>query len=46
MGLEAQKKGEERQEAEKVPEDTKRVTIQETARGFSLFEETVLVFEV
>ena len=46
MGLEAQKKGEERQEAEKVPEDTKRFTIQETARGFSLFEETVLVFEV
>ena len=46
MGLEAQKKGEERQEAEKVPEDTKRFTIQETARGFSLFEETDLVFEV
>ena len=46
MGLEAQKKGEERQGVEKVPEDTKRFTMQETARGFSLFEEKVLVFEV
>ena len=45
MGLEAQKKGEERQGVEKAP-DTKRFTMQETARGFSLFEETVLVFEV
>ena len=40
----AQRKDEERQE-EEVTEDPKRFTAQEMARGFSLFEEALLVFE-
>ena len=44
MELEAQKKDEERQE-EEVTEEAKRFTTQEMARGFSLFEEAMLVFE-
>ena len=45
MELEAQRKDEERQEEEKVTEKPKRFTMQEMARGFSLFEEALLVFE-
>ena len=44
MELEAQRKGGERQE-EEVTEELKRFTRQEMARGFSLFEEALLVFE-
>ena len=44
MELEAQRKDEERQE-EEVTEEQKRFTMQEMARGFSLFEEALLVFE-
>ena len=44
MELEAQRKDEERQE-EEVTEELKRFTVQEMARGFSIFEESVLVFE-
>ena len=44
MELEAQRKDEERQE-EEVTEELKRLTMQEMARGFSLFEEALLVFE-
>ena len=43
--LEAQRKDEERQEEEEVTEEPKRFMIQEMARGFSLFEEALLVFE-
>ena len=43
--LEAQRKDEERQEEEDVTEETERFTMQEMARGFSLFEEALLVFE-
>ena len=45
MELEAQSKDEERQEKEEVTEEPKRFTMQEMARGFSLFEEALLVFE-
>ena len=45
MELEAQRKDEERQEKEEVTEEPKRVTMQEMARGFSLSEEALLVFE-
>ena len=45
MELEAQRKDEKRQEKEKVTEEQKRFTTQETARGFSLLEEALLVFE-
>ena len=41
MELEAQRKDEERQEEEEVTEELKRFTMQEMARGFSLFEETL-----
>ena len=44
MELEAQRKDEERQE-EEVTEEPKRFTMQEMARGFSLFKEALLVFE-
>ncbi|XP_059984138.1 uncharacterized protein LOC132508194 [Lagenorhynchus albirostris] len=44
MELETQRKGEERQE-EEVTEEPKRYTMLETAKGFSLFEEGLLVFE-
>ena len=44
-GIEAQRKEEERQEKEEVTEEPKRFVMQEMARGFSLFEETLLVFE-
>ena len=43
--LEAQRKDEERREEEEVAAEPKRVTMQEMARGFSLFEEVLLVFE-
>ena len=43
--LEAQRKDEERQEEEEVIEEPKRFMTQEMARGFSLFEEALLVFE-
>ena len=45
MELEAQRKDEERQEEEDVTEEPKRFTTQEMARGFSLSEEALLVFE-
>ena len=45
MELEAQRKDEERQEEEELTEELKRFTTQEMARGFSLFEEALLVFE-
>jgi len=44
MELQAQRKDEERQE-EKVTEKPKRFVMQEVPRGFSLFEEALLVFE-
>ena len=43
--LEAQRKDRERQEEEEVTKEPKRFTMQEMARGFSLFEEALLVFE-
>ena len=45
MELEAQRKDKERQEEEVVTEEPKRFMMQEMARGFSLFEEALLVFE-
>ena len=45
MELEAQRKDAERQE-EEVTEESKRSTMQEMARGFSLLEEALLVFEI
>ena len=45
MELEAQRKDKETQEEEEVTEETKRFTTQEMARGFSSFEEALLVFE-
>ncbi|XP_044275311.1 tigger transposable element-derived protein 1-like [Varanus komodoensis] len=45
MELEDRRKDEERQEEEEVTEKPKRFTMQEMARGFSLFEEALLVFE-
>ena len=45
MELEAQGKDEERQEEKEVTEEPKRFTTQEIARGSSLFEEALLVFE-
>ena len=44
MELEAKRKDEERQE-EEVTKELKRFTTQEMARGFSLFEEALLVVE-
>ena len=44
MELEVQRKDEERQE-KAVTEELKRFMILEIARGFSLFEEALLVFE-
>ena len=43
--LGAQRKDEGRQEEEEVTEELKRFTTQEMARGFSLCEEALLVFE-
>ena len=43
--LEAQRKNEERPGKEEVTEEPKRFTMQEMARGFSLFEEALLAFE-
>ena len=43
--LEAQRKDKERQEEEEVTEELKKFMTQEVARGFSLFEEALLVFE-
>ena len=45
MELEAQRKDKERQEEEEVTEELKRFTMQEMAKGFSLFQEALLVFE-
>ena len=45
MELEAQRKDKERQEEEVVTEELKRFMMQEMARGFSLFEKVLLVFE-
>ena len=45
MELEAQRKDEERQQEEEVTEELKRFMTQETARGFSLLEEALLVFQ-
>ena len=44
MELEAQREEEERQDEEEVTEEPKRFMMQEMARGFSLFEEALLVF--
>ena len=44
MELKAQRNDKERQK-EEVIEETKRFVIQEMARGFSLLEEALLVFE-
>ena len=44
MELEAQRKGKERQE-EEITEEPKGFTVQEMPRGFSLFEEALLVLE-
>ena len=41
----APRKNKERQEGEEVTEEPKRLTMQEMGRGFSLFEEVLLVFE-
>ena len=41
LELEAQRNNEEEQEEEEVTEEPKRLTTQEMARGFSLFEEAV-----
>ena len=38
-------KGKERQEEKDATEESKRFMVQEMARGFSLFEEVLLVFE-
>ena len=43
--LEAQRKAKERQDKEEVIEELKRFTMQEMARGFSLFDKALLVFE-
>ena len=43
MELEAQRKDEERQEEEEVAEEPKKFMMQEMTRGFSLFEEALLV---
>ena len=45
MELEAQRKDEERQEEEEWTKEPKRFTMQEMARGLSLFEEALLAFE-
>ena len=45
MELESQRKDEEGQEEEEVAEALKRFMMQEMERGFSLFEEALLVFE-
>jgi len=45
MKLEAHRKDEEREE-EEVTEEWKRIMTQKMARGFSLSEETLLIFEV
>lgn len=45
MELEARRKDAERQE-EEVTEESKRSIVQEVARGLSLFEKALLVFEV
>lgn len=44
IDLEAQQKDEENQE-EEITEEPKRIMTQKMARGFSLFEEALLVFE-
>ena len=41
--LEAERKDKERQEEEEITEEPKRFTVQEMVRGFSLFEEALLV---
>ena len=41
----AQRKDADKQEKEEVTDEPKRFTMQEMARGFSLFEEALLVFQ-
>ena len=45
MELEVQRKDKKRQEEEEITEELKRFTMQEMARGFSLFKKALLVFE-
>ena len=45
MKLEAQRKDKERQEEEEVTEDLKRFMMQEMAKGLSVSDEALLVFE-
>ena len=45
MELEGKRKDEKSQEEEEVTEEPKRFMMQEMARGFSLFEKALLVFE-
>ena len=45
MELEAQRRDEKRIDKEEVIEEPKRLRMQEMARGFSLFEEALLIFE-
>ena len=45
MKLDAQIKDKERQEQEEVTEELNRFTMQETAKGLSLFEEALFIFE-
>ena len=45
MELEAQRKDKERQEEEEVTEEPKRFRMQEMTKGFSFFEEALLVIE-
>ena len=45
MELEAQRRDEKRIDKEEVIEEPKRLRMQEIARGFSLFEEALLIFE-
>ena len=45
MELEAQRKDKEGQEEEEVTEEPKRFRMQEMTKGFSFFEEALLVIE-
>ena len=45
MELDAQRKDKERQEQEEVTEELNRFTMQETAKGVSLFEEALFISE-
>ena len=45
MELDAQRKDKERQEQEEVTEELNRFTVKEIAKGLSLFEEALFIFE-